>query len=113
MKMDNYGDFYQALHGLNQFYADKNSPASDAAAAFLISKEIAVEIRTYARELLQDKKVEYIMLKKELDIIGGKTERGRKRMECMELHRTREEMDELREIIKEAEKQLLLAYQTK
>ena len=34
-------------------------------------------------------------------------------MECMELHRTREEMDELREIIKEAEKQLLLAYQTK
>ena len=56
---------------------------------------------------------EYIMLKKELDIIGGKTERGRKRMECMELHRTREEMDELREIIKEAEKQLLLAYQTK
>lgn len=113
MKMDNYGDFYQALHGLNQFYADKNSPASDAAAAFLISKEIAVEIRTYARELLQDKKVEYIMLKKELDIIGGKTKRGRKRMECMELHRTREEMDELREIIKEAEKQLLLAYQTK
>lgn len=56
-------DFYNELCILNQFKITERSSTSDSSAAYLISKEVAIEIANYADEFLRMKEINREMLK--------------------------------------------------
>ena len=58
-------DFYKTLHSLNQFEVTQKSTKSDLAAAYLISREITIEIMNYAEQFLKDSSINKKMLNKE------------------------------------------------
>ena len=62
-------DFYKTLHSLNEFKVTEKSTKSDLAAAYLISREITIEITNYAEQFLKDGSVDKRMLDKELEKI--------------------------------------------
>ena len=66
-------EFYKTLHSLNQFKITEKSTKSDIAAAYLISKEIAIEITNYAKQFLKDSTINKKMLENELEKIKGRT----------------------------------------
>lgn len=66
-------EFYKTLHSLNQFKITEKSTKSDIAAAYLISKEIAIEITNYAKQFLKDNTINKEMLENELEKIKGRT----------------------------------------
>lgn len=66
-------DFYKTLHSLNQFKVTEKSTKSDLAAAYLISREITIEITNYAEQFLKDGSVDKKMLDKELEKIEERT----------------------------------------
>ncbi len=66
-------DFYKTLHSLNQFEVTEKSTKSDLAAAYLISREIIIEITNYAEQFLMDGLVDKKMLDKELEKIEERT----------------------------------------
>lgn len=66
-------DFYKTLHSLNQFKVTEKSTKSDLAAAYLISREITIEITNYAEQFLKDGSVDKKMLNKELEKIEERT----------------------------------------
>ena len=65
-------DFYNELCILNQFKITERSSTSDISAAYLISKEVAIEIANYADEFLRMKEINREMLKKQLIKINGR-----------------------------------------
>ena len=66
-------DFYKTLHSLNQFEVTQKSTKSDLAAAYLISREITIEIMNYAEQFLKDSSINKKMLNKELEKIEERT----------------------------------------
>lgn len=66
-------DFYKTLHSLNQFKVTEKSTKSDLAAAYLISREITIEITNYAEQFLKNGSVDKKMLDKELEKIEERT----------------------------------------
>ena len=56
-------DFYKTLYSLNQFEVTQKSTKSDLAAAYLISREITIEIMNYAEQFLKDSSINKKMLK--------------------------------------------------
>lgn len=67
-------EFYKILHVLNQFEITETSEKSDIAAAYLISREIAIEITNYARQFLKDDAINKRALENELEKIEERTE---------------------------------------
>lgn len=64
-----FEEFYRTLHKLNNFYVTGKSSDSNISAAYLISKEVTVEIINYAAEFLESQKVSIEMLQSELERI--------------------------------------------
>lgn len=94
-KTNDFQDFYETLHILNQFKVTEKSSKSDISAAYLISKEIALEIINYADEFIQNKNINRKKLESELEQI-------RKRIPLIHGKRNQE----LKGLLGDAQKQL-------
>ena len=68
-----FAEFYKTLHCLNQFEITEDSTKSDIAAAYLISRELAIEITNYAKQFLKDSSINKKMLENELEKIKERT----------------------------------------
>lgn len=110
---DGYEAFYGTLHELNQIQCEKNSTKSDAAAVYLISKEIAIEIGNYAPKFLKEKGISVQKLLEELLMIEGETESQGDRLALLSGFFEKKEIDELRWFVREAKRKVILAGQIK
>lgn len=110
---EGYEDFYDTLHELNQIKFEQNSNESDAAAMYLISREIAIEIGNYASEFLNENGISAHELLKELLIIDNQTGRQGDRISILNRFFEKKEMDELRQFVREAKRKVILAEQRK
>lgn len=108
-----FEDFYDTLHELNQIKIEKSSEKSDAAAAYLISKEIAIEIGNHALDFLKEQNISSHMLMKELSCIDGEREGQDDRISLLNPFFEKEEIEELRLFVKEAKKKVILAEQVR
>lgn len=99
-KTESFYDFYKTLHRLNQIKINKKSSDSDLAAAWLISKEVAIEITNYGEDFLNNEKISEEMLEEELDII-------KKRMDILKKIKEKE-LNELEELIGDAERRIAM-----
>ena len=93
-------DFYNELCILNQFKITERSSTSDSSAAYLISKEVAIEIANYADEFLRMKEINREMLKKQLIKING-------RMRYFE--KTKKNGKELENLLQDAQRRVEMA----
>lgn len=93
-------DFYKTLHSLNQFEVTQKSTKSDLAAAYLISREITIEIMNYAEQFLKDSSINKKMLNKELEKIEERTKYFIKE---------KKQMEELYQFMNEAKQKIEIA----
>lgn len=93
-------DFYNELCILNQFKITERSSTSDISAAYLISKEVAIEMANYADEFLKMKEINREMLKKQLIKING-------RMQYFE--RAKKNGKELENLLQDAQRRVEMA----
>ena len=93
-------DFYKTLYSLNQFEVTQKSTKSDLAAAYLISREITIEIMNYAEQLLKDSSINKKMLNKELEKIEERTKYFIKE---------KKQMEELYQFMNEAKQKIEIA----
>ena len=93
-------DFYNELCILNQFKITERSSTSDISAAYLISKEVAIEMANYADEFLKMKEINRKMLKKQLIKING-------RMQYFE--RAKKNGKELENLLQDAQRRVEMA----
>lgn len=107
----NYEDFYKTLHELNEMKITKNSMPSDAAAVYMISKEIAIEIGNHAMDFLGEKRITSQMLMKELLVIEGNRERENDKIKILETFFEKGEMEQLTLLVREAKRKVILAEQ--
>lgn len=84
----------------NQFKITERSSTSDSSAAYLISKEVAIEIANYADEFLRMKEINREMLKKQLIKING-------RMRYFE--KTKKNGKELENLLQDAQRRVEMA----
>lgn len=112
-KKEGFGEFYDTLHKLNQITLEDKITESDAKAAYLISKEIAIEIGNYAQDFLKEKRITAYSLQKELFIIEGQGEKQNDRITLLSSYFEEKEINELRQFVEEAKKKVDLADQMK
>lgn len=93
-------DFYKTLYSLNQFEVTQKSTKSDLAAAYLISREITIEIMNYAEQFLKDSSINKKMLNKELEKIEERTKYFIKE---------KKQMEELYQFMNEAKQKIEIA----
>lgn len=110
-KQEGYEEFFFTLKKLNQIKIGEKSTESDVAAAYLISKEIAIEIGNYALEFLTEEKISGCLLMKELQVIDGQKETEKDRVDFLSQFLEREEIEELKQFVEEAKKKVILAEQ--
>ena len=100
---EGYQDFFLALQDLNHFKLDEKSPKSDVAAAYMISVEVGMDIRTYAEPFIYEADIEAGALHKELEIIRKYTDKGMEgRIIFLERYKSSQEMAKLAEILDDA-----------
>ena len=90
-----FQDFYRTLHILNQFKITEKSSKSDISAAYLISKEVALEIINYADKFIQNENISKKTLESELEQI-------KRRIPLIQGKKN----EELKGLLEEAKKQL-------
>lgn len=90
-----FQDFYRTLHILNQFKITERSSKSDISAAYLISKEVALEIINYADKFIQNENISKKTLESELEQI-------KRRIPLIQGKKN----EELKGLLEEAKKQL-------
>ena len=94
-KIKDFQDFYGTLHILNQFKITEKSSKSDISAAYLISKEVALEIINYADKFIENENINRETLESELEQI-------KKRLPLIQGKKN----EELKGLLEEAKKQL-------
>ncbi len=103
-----YEDFFLTLCELNQIALKEDSSDSEAAAACLVSREVAVEIGNFAAEFLDTGEITKEKLVEELDKIdGGEEKEGR--VDLLALFKDSGEVENLRQLAKEARDKVQLA----
>lgn len=121
-KMGGYADFFRILCQLNQVNLKKDSSESEAAAAYLISVEVAIEIGNFSAQFIQEGKIPYKNLLEELDKIkkekdltskaqGEILDRGEQeqRIELLKNFREKEEIEKLERLVMDARGKILSA----
>ena len=102
-KTEGYPEFFLALQDLNHFKLDERSRESDVAAAYMISLEVSMDIRTYAEKFICQGGIEAGALRKELEIIGSKTTKGSEgRILFLQKYKSRREISALQELVDDA-----------
>ena len=122
-----YADFFDTLCQLNSVTIHENSTPSQAAAVYMISAEVAVEIGSFAFQFLTEGGISGEKLQKELDRIyrtadndaagesesntdvRPKAQRDQHRITILEKFREKEEIDNLKNLVKDAGRKLELA----
>lgn len=122
-----YADFFDTLRQLNSITIHENSTPSQAAAAYMISAEMAVEIGNFAAQFLTEGGISAEKLQGELDRIyriedgdaageSGHTagtrpgnRREKQRIIVLEKFRDKEEIDNLKNLVKDARRKIELA----
>lgn len=97
-KEKDFLDFYKQLKALNQFETTKKSSESDISAAYLISREISIEITNYADEFLADKRISKDMLEEQL-----------KKIEARKKYFIEEKRKEVEQLLEDARSSLEIA----
>ena len=85
-------DFYKTLHSLNQFEVTQKSTKSDLAAAYLISREITIEIMNYAEQFLKDSSINKKMLNKELEELYQFMNEAKQKIEIADSFKDKEDV---------------------
>ncbi len=96
---EDYYSFYQVLKELNQIKISRESSKSDISAAYLISKEVAIEIADYGDAFLQHEKISKKMMERELTVIE-------ERIKILEGEKSKAEMTELKKVTEDAIKKI-------
>ncbi len=106
-KAEGYPDFFLALQELNHFKVDKGSRESDVAAAYMISLEVSMDIRTYAEEFILQGGIEPEALRQELKLIGSRTTKGLEgRILLLQKYKSNREISALQEILDDASERI-------
>ena len=100
---EGYSDFFLALQELNHFSLNEKSAASDIAAAYMISVEVAMDIRTYAEDIVREGASTCAVLREELERIReGTGEEAEGRIRIFRKYKSREEVSRLADILDDA-----------
>ena len=96
-------DFFLALQDLNHFKLNRKSSKSDVAAAYMISLEVGMDIRTYAEPFIYEAGIEGGTLHRELEIIRKNTDKGMEgRIIFLERYKSSQEIARLADILDDA-----------
>lgn len=112
-KTGDYAAFFHTLKELNQIKLHQNSAASEVAAAYLISWEVAVETGDFAAEFMREGGISAQMMQRELDIVYPEKRRQKDRAFWLEKRRDRKEMQDLQALVEEARKKIKMIEEEK
>ncbi|MCD8020593.1 MAG: serine/threonine protein kinase [Clostridiales bacterium] len=112
-----YGDFFSTICELNQISLNEDSPESEVAAAYYISKEVAVEIGNFAQYFLNTEDITMDRLLDEIDKISAEyhTDLEAKngirvdRISVLKHFKAEEEINQLENLVDDARKKVRLA----
>lgn len=114
--LDGYIDFFESLCRLNAVSIDEKGTSSQIAAVYRISVEVAAEIGNFAFHFQKDGKISNERIQKELDKIYREKENNTEkqaeeteRINILEKFRTREEIRNLKDLVKDASRKNALA----
>ena len=100
---EGYLDFFLALQDLNHFRLNEKSSKSDVAAAYMISLEVGMDIRTYAEPFIHEAGIEAGTLHQELEIIRKSTDHGMEgRIIFLEKYKSSQEIAGLADLLDDA-----------
>ncbi len=113
-----FADFFNTLCSLNEIVLRESSSSSQAAAAYMISVEVAAELGSFAYQFQKDGRISCKKIQSELDKIYQEDttssvphtdKRVLGRIKILEAFREKEEIDNLRNLVEDARRKNVLA----
>ncbi len=104
-----YEEFFETLCELNTVPVQADSAPSQAAAAYMASVEVAVEIGSFAAEFQEEGDIPCEKLQAELDKIYVPDNMGEQRIYILEKFRSEEEIENLKNLVVDAGRKNMLA----
>lgn len=110
---DSYQEFYETLSRLNDLAGDlqekvenKQGGRQDAAAVYLITRELVTELEEFGRDIAENTDISYIEMKKMLE--DGN---NRSRIHFLQKYKSKEEMEQLQQMLRGLNEKMLLLEQ--